>query len=266
MGLIKITFDGSNVTAKQDADINYHLTGLVAAGVIKGLGNMLSVSVSNNYITFRNGYVQIYGRRIYVEEGSQVYISLDSAKEGYVIIQVDLGTNNVSLTKVEGTTLPTLTQQNLHNGGTIYQMPIAKYSKTATSVTLDTSFKINYITPSDEIARNEIWDFKQKMSEKYGYKYYGKWAVSTSGKYTYCNISKGIAQESVMCINLTGTSIFIPGPCVNSASSITQQYNYYGTNYSMVCEWLTDGRFCITFGDTSHKIKSIVLFNHGGEE
>ena len=31
MGLVKITFDGSSVSSKQDADINYHVTGLVSA-------------------------------------------------------------------------------------------------------------------------------------------------------------------------------------------------------------------------------------------
>ena len=41
MGVVKITFDGSNVSAKQDADINYHVTGLVPAGIIKGLGDYL---------------------------------------------------------------------------------------------------------------------------------------------------------------------------------------------------------------------------------
>ena len=38
MALVKITFDGSSVSSKQDADINYHLTGLKADGVIRGLG------------------------------------------------------------------------------------------------------------------------------------------------------------------------------------------------------------------------------------
>ena len=53
MALQKITFDGSSVTSKKDADINHHLGGLVPAGIISGLGNECSVSVSNNYISFR---------------------------------------------------------------------------------------------------------------------------------------------------------------------------------------------------------------------
>ena len=55
MALQKITFDGSSVTAKRDADINHHLGGLVKAGIIEGLGNECSVSVSNNYNTIKDG-------------------------------------------------------------------------------------------------------------------------------------------------------------------------------------------------------------------
>lgn len=138
MGLVKITFDGSSVSAKQDADINHYLGGLVPAGIIRGLGDELQITSSNNYIYFKSGYVQIYGRRIYVEPNSSVYISLDSTKYGYVVIQVNLSNNSVSLTKLEtsSSSYPSLTQQNLLNGGTIYQMPIAKYSKTTTSLTI----------------------------------------------------------------------------------------------------------------------------------
>ena len=149
MGLIKITFDGSSVTSKQDADINYHLTGLVPAGIIRGLGSELSYSVSNNYITFQDGYVQIYGRRIYVEAGSQVYVSLDSTKYGYVIITVNLNNNTVTLGVAESSSssYPTLTQENLHKTGRVYQMPIAKYSKTTTSLTIQALDRVYIETP-----------------------------------------------------------------------------------------------------------------------
>lgn len=147
MALQKITFDGSSVTSKKDADINHHLGGLVPAGIISGLGNECSVSVSNNYITFQDGYVQIYGRRIYVEANSQVYVSLDATKYGYVVIEVNLSNNTVSLKSVETTSssYPSLTQQNLMTSGTLYQFPIAKYKKTTSSITLQ-SFTPTFIT------------------------------------------------------------------------------------------------------------------------
>lgn len=147
MALQKITFDGSSVTSKKDADINHHLGGLVPAGIISGLGNECSVSVSNNYITFKEGYVQIYGRRIYVEAGSQVYVSLDATKYGYVVVEVNLSSNTVSLKSVETTSssYPSLTQQNLMTSGTLYQFPIAKYKKTTSSITLTSGFTPTYI-------------------------------------------------------------------------------------------------------------------------
>lgn len=158
MGLVKITFDGSTVSAKQDADINYHLGGLVPAGIIKGLGSELSYSSSNNYITFQDGYVQIYGRRLYVEAGSRVYISLDSTKYGYVIITINLTTNSATLGIAETTSssYPTLTQQNLSKSGTIYQFPICKYSKTSTSLNIDSEYQRIFIEPALAIATSAL--------------------------------------------------------------------------------------------------------------
>ena len=146
MALQKITFDGSSVTSKKDADINHHLGGLVPAGIISGLGSECSVSVSNNYITFQDGYVQIYGRRIYLEANSQVYVSLDSTKYGYVVIEVNLSNNTVSLKSIEttSTSYPSLTKQNLMTSGTLYQFPIAKYKKSTTSIVLQ-EFTPTYI-------------------------------------------------------------------------------------------------------------------------
>jgi hypothetical protein len=80
MALRKITFDGSEVTSKDDADINYHLYNLIPAGIIAGLYNEVSVSAGNNFITFGSGVVQIYGRRIMVEANTQVSVTLDSSK------------------------------------------------------------------------------------------------------------------------------------------------------------------------------------------
>lgn len=166
MALQKITFDGSSVSSKRDADINHHLGGLVKAGIIEGLGNECSVSVSNNYITLQDGYVQIYGRRIYIEKGSQVYISLDSTKYGYVVVEVNLNTNSVALKAVEvsSSSYPSLTQEDLSKTGTLYQFPIAKYKKTTSSITLDTGFTQIFIKPGLRRA-NLVAKTKYKLFE-----------------------------------------------------------------------------------------------------
>ena len=157
MGLVKITFDDSTVTSKEDADINYHLGNLVPAGIIKGLGDQCSASISNNRIIFGSGYVQIYGRRIFVESQTSVSITTDSTKYGYVIITVNLSTNSVLMTTVESTSSSiSLTQQDLSRSGTIYQMPLIKYRKTTSSVSFDTSFAPTYIEPAMPVAQQAL--------------------------------------------------------------------------------------------------------------
>lgn len=157
MGLIKITFDGSTLSSKQDADIDHHVSGLVPAGIIRGLGSELSYSASNNYITFQDGYVQIYGRRIYVETGSRIYISLDSTRYGYVVITVNLTSNSVTLGIAENASAyPTLTQQDLSKTGIIYQFPICKYTKTTTALSIVSSFERTFIGPALPTAQQAL--------------------------------------------------------------------------------------------------------------
>ena len=157
MGLIKITFDDSTVSSKQDADINYHLGNLVPAGIIKGLGDECSAYISNNKIYFRSGYVQIYGRRIFVEAQTYVSITTDTTRYGYVIITVNLSTNTAIMTTIESTSSSiSLTQQDLSKTGTIYQMPLIKYYKTASSVSFDTSFTPTYIESAMPVAQQAL--------------------------------------------------------------------------------------------------------------
>lgn len=242
MGLVKITFDGSSVSAKQDADLNYHINGMVADGVLKGLGNGLTVSTSNNYIIFSSGYVQIYGRRIFVEQNTQIYISLDSTKYGYVIIDVDLTTNTVNLSKAESSSgYPTLTQQNLSKEGTRYQMAIAKYSKTSSSLTLDTSFKPTQIDTPLSVAndgynravsyfRNNCYCYAGKASQ-YSQELYLSTAQANKKNDTYF-----IAKMS------TGQIIGFPGFDFSGLSNYSCSYCDGGTTYSVVIGYSESSR------------------------
>ena len=200
MGLIKITFDGSSVSSKQDADINYHVTGLVPAGIIRGLGSELSYTASNNYITFQDGYVQIYGRRLYVEAGSQVYVSLDSTKYGYVVITVNLLNNTATLGIAESSSsaYPTLTQENLHKGGSTYQMPIAKYSKTTTSLTLQTLERTYIETPLS--VANEGYNKSVEYLEDYYDPYNWKGSWSSNKSYIYLSDTQWSTYNKTMFI------------------------------------------------------------------
>ena len=260
MGLVKITFDGSNVTSKQDADINYHVTGLVPAGIIRGLGKELAYSVSNNYITFQDGYVQIYGRRIYVESGSQVYVSLDSTKYGYVVITVNLSNNTVNLGVVESTSssYPTLTQENLHQSGTTYQMPIAKYSKTATSLTLQTLERTFIETPLSvaNTGYNRAVEYMEDYYDPYNWK--GDWYSNKSNIYL-TNDQWATYTKTMFILHLNiGITVCVPGRFISSISSFTVDYYYNGKMYTISTGCSSSHQYLIfTCSDTSHFIKNV---------
>ena len=262
MALVKITFDGSSVSAKQDADINYHLTGLKAEGIIRGLGDELAVSASNNYITFKSGYVQIYGRRIYVEAGSQVYVSLDSAKQGYVVIQVNLSSNSVSLVKLEGTSAPSLLRENLNKTGTVYQMPIAKYSKTTTSLTLDTSFKREYIETPLSVANSGYEKAVDYMDANLSH--YMKLTFATSNKCTVKldNDQYATYQKTLFIVRLNiGLFIAVPGNGASGMSSLVVDYVYGGASHSIVLGISTSEKaLAFTCNTTSHIVKAIYAY------
>lgn len=265
MGLVKITFDGSSVSAKQDADINYHINGMVADGVLKGLGNGLTVSTSNNYIIFSSGYVQIYGRRIFVEQDTQIYISLDSTKYGYVIIDVDLATNSVNLSKVESSSgYPTLTTQNLSTGGTKYQMAIAKYSKTSSSLTLDTSFKPTQIDTPLSVA-NSGYDRAVSYFKNNSYFYGGtlyqsiQTMILSPTRHSQKNNTFFFAKMS------TGQLIGFPGSGFSGLSGYSCSYNDGGTTYTVGIDYSESSRtIYFTCSNKNHYVKNCYGLVFGG--
>lgn len=258
MGLVKITFDGSNVTSKQDADINYHVTGLVKAGIIRGLGSELSASISNNYITFQDGYVQIYGRRIYVESGSQVYISLDSVKNGYVVITVNLMSNTVSLGVVESSSgVPALIQENLHAGGSIYQMPLIQYSKNTTSIHL-VAFERTYIETPLSVAKSGYNDAVALIEKKYSaYNWKGSWY--TNKTYLYLTQDQfDTYQATLFILHIScGVTVCVPGRFITQTSNFSVDYTYAGTNYSISTGCESGNTLTFTLSNTSHYIRTI---------
>lgn len=162
MAIKKITFDGANVSSLVDSDINFFRNGNTEVGVLalKFNGkNPLTATISNNNIYFSKGYIEIYGRRIVIEDNTSVYVSLDKIAYGYVIIDIDLESNSCELKCLEGTTTtyPALTQENLYDGtGKVYQYPIFKYYKTTSSI-VEQPIDLNYIlSPQSKLTFDEV--------------------------------------------------------------------------------------------------------------
>ena len=145
MAIRKITFNSANVTAQNDSDFYNFLVG--KNGILKGVRENAKATNNSNKITFQAGYVAIYGRLILIEKDTNITIPLTQNAKGYVVVSVNLALNNVELTYKEGSTnYPNLTQENLiSNSSGVYELAICAYSKTTTSLTLDSNFTPEYI-------------------------------------------------------------------------------------------------------------------------
>lgn len=263
MALRRITFDGATVSSKDDADVNYHLFNLLPAGIIKGLGNSVSVSAGNNTITFGSGYIQIYGRRIYMEANTQVPITLDGTKNGYIIVDLNLAVNELKLEKLEVSSgWPGLIQNNLSTAVGRFQFPIAKYTKTATSLTLDVSYTNN---------RPLIKTINEIVTEKNQGIY--SWVQSNYNCATLTPLDPeaaimaydigDLSLDITTClvhIRLGRKAVFtISGNHLEASSVQTLSYFYYGSTHYLTIEYKL-GIMALFSSHAEHKVTAVEVF------
>lgn len=235
MAIQKITFDAASVSSKMDADINHFLTSGVN-GIFYGILGRCQASVSNNYISFQNGYVQVYGRRIFVESGTKISVSLDGSAYGIVIIKIDLGNNVIALEKKEASSAyPTLTQQDLMNGGLIYEFPLCRYTKTSSSITLDSTYEPPYIKNDQTKINEKATEVKNDASSKYGSIYDGWSTLSYGHCYVFEDINSLNAFNAIISVYVGGANVLFCGAAVGGSGGIVH-YRYNGQDCTLSCQ------------------------------
>ena len=261
MGLVKLTFDGSTIQAKDDAELNYFLFGHTS-GEIEGTGS-LSPRIENNYIIFRKSCLVIMGRVIYVEEGTKIYVSMDSNKKGVVFIDIDLSDNSVTLSKAEQSDeVPTLIREDIIHGGTRHQFPIFYYEKTTSSIKqiapyypVKTIYNYNsrFSGMWDDVVNYLDENYKFFTSSKgYSYKYYLDVAEHEYDSYF---------SQWLFIVSLSnGFMVTFPGYALLSSGSVkTVNYSVGGVTYGMKVEY-SSGTLIFTAGDQSHVINQIYVY------
>ena len=259
MALVKLTFDGAINTAKNDAIFNYYLVNKVN-GIFYDLGGRISPGVSNGKITFADGFVSIYGRRVYVEKDTSVTVTLDSSAYGIVVIRADTSANTVTLElKEAASSYPSLTQTNLLEEEGVFELPVCYYRKTASSLTVDTSPLVYIRTDKDQLdsAKDEING--TIGSKQYGIKTdYIAYNSYSDGKHTFHLTSLAEKDTKLVsfyiCNNLVTFNLTILG----GYSCVTFTYIYLGTTYKGTLT-LSNNILTLTAGDTSHKVKGIYV-------
>lgn len=253
MGVQKITFEGGNVTSKIDADLYHHLFSL-DVGILQYLKNEIRYTLANNTITFSDGYISIYGRIIYVENQTTIGVIPDSSKSGYIVLGVNSQTNEVSIYKKEQSGgYPSLTTDNLSNVDGLYEFALCAYTKTTTSVTLNSYYVRDYVT----INTKKVDDLSTEITEKYLPKERSLRKVS-GGTYQISGTSSNELYRSIVYLTINSTTLItFPGDIifdeVGSNRNIT--YRYGDSDFSLSLRY-EGGVLTMTCGNAIHTITS----------
>ena len=240
MALIKITFDSASVSSKQDADLNHFMASSLN-GRIYGLGGNVNVTTSNNYIILSSGYVQVYGRRVYVESNTKIAVALDGTAYGYVYICFDLGNNIVSLEKKETPTgYPSLVQENLQLGGLIFELPVARYTKTASSLTLDNNYDAPKIQSPDSLAQARDSTLSSSINSQYGPAYQATYSSVSGRFFTYSGIHSGNANNGFGNVYVAGWNVVFSTAAATGSGAV-YQYKFNGTWYDVGIQLTSSG-------------------------
>lgn len=139
MAIRGITFSKQSVSSNDDAHINRILLS-GGDGVTRGC----KMTHGTDDIFISEGYFLIAGRLVEIPSSETVSTPVISSGTSYcrLVFEIDLSKSNTNTEFLQGafkvtkstTGTPVLTQEDLENGGNVYQLPFAKFTKTASGI------------------------------------------------------------------------------------------------------------------------------------
>lgn len=188
MAITGYTFDRAKVTSGSDSSLYNFLSGS-RDGVIPNRGNGLNVSTNGLTCTIDTGQALIQGRL--VEVTAQESVTIPANSTGYLCITIDLSQINTStgtpgqsdyafvLGQLKTEFVETLTNQDLLNGGTIYNFNLGSVTSTSTSVTYTKNWNAytpSFIFPYGAVFGDSINDYGSAILEN-------RWYADTDNLY-----------------------------------------------------------------------------------
>lgn len=139
------TFDKENVTAAADASLQSYFN-LDGACIIGNRGDEFALTTSGLKVTVGTGEALIQGRHVKIS--SPIEVPVPANADGYIVIEINLGNENTSSgepgtenysvennqVSLKYTSLPI--QENLNDGGMIFDFDLAKVTSTSTLVNI----------------------------------------------------------------------------------------------------------------------------------
>lgn len=131
MSVILKQFPGQEVNPEDDGKL-YDFFALFETCIVSGGG---VTHLGGNQLRIADGWGLIKGRQFVVTaETVNAVLSSSGTVAGRLILEVDLGAETPISFKTQKAPLPNLTQQDINNGGTVYQMPLATYNVGTASI------------------------------------------------------------------------------------------------------------------------------------
>ena len=138
-------FDGSIISPTDDAVLYAYLLG--NSGVLSGCA---VTSAGGAVLNIADGRGFICGRQFVIEaQAINATLPASGTANGRLLLQVDMTNTDTPATFVTQaeTTLPTLQQEDINASGTIYQLPLATYTASATQVSDLKDVRTMYAAP-----------------------------------------------------------------------------------------------------------------------
>ena len=256
MGIQKVTFEGGNVTSKIDADL-YHYLFSSDVGILKGLKSECSFTLASNTITFADGYVSVYGRLIYIENQTTIGVTPDSSKFGYVVLGVNTLSNMVSVYLKEQTgSYPSLTLTNLLTTDGLYELVLCAYTKTTTSVTLNSNYNRQFILND----KTRVDSLKTEILNRY-YPVRKTITKIQNGIYQYSGTNSTELSQSMIYVTINNTVVVtIPGDAlfIFVGSNLSVAYRYASGDYTLGVVY-ENGIVTFSCGSTIHNVTSVFV-------
>jgi len=257
MGIKKLTFNGENNTAEQASKIHLTLQSS-PCGILQGIGNECAYTFANNTVTFKDGYVSIYGRIIEIENNTTIQLEPDGNYYGYVILKIDIDNELVTLELKEEASVPSLIKADISLGTGIYELPLVKYQKTISNVYILNNTE-NLIVKNIENVKADLIDYlTEEIADSMN-------EVNTqfvplklqSGKDFFYEINLADYPVTIfgLIINKNVDKIFYNG-ITTSGSSTGFNYRYIGVDYYAPVTSV-NGELKITLAVDSHSISGL---------
>jgi hypothetical protein len=253
MAVKKLTFNGENNTAEQASKIHLALQSS-PCGVLEGIGSECAYTFANNKITFKSGLVSVYGRMVEIEESTEVRLEPDGHLYGYLVLYVSTHDDTVLLQLKESASLPSLQQDNLSVSPGVFEMPLVKYQKTLTAVSI--------LQNTEELLVKNIETIKSETVEelKYHFESVGTREVTRTDHLNashYFNLSLNETGKVLLMMTINDvTDRVFSSNIISLGPGTGIHYILNGTSY--LAELVRyDTRIVITTASSSHEVTGL---------